>query len=345
MIIAMKVTVLGAGSWGTALSILLARNGHEVVLWGLESEDIEIIQSHRENLHYLPGFAIPSLVRATDNASDLDESDIWVVAVPCHAARSVMRFIKGRQPIVTIASKGLEASSAKPISEVAAEELPNCIVSAISGPNLAVEIVRGIPTVAVSASSDPEIAEKVRQAFMCRTYRVYVSSDVVGVELAGALKNVLAIGAGLSDGLGFGDNTKGALLARGLHEMTCLGMALGGRMETFMGIAGVGDLFATAVSKLSRNYRVGRALGEGKSLEDALASIGQVAEGVATSESAVLLGRRCAISVPVFDTIENVIRGRIKPMEGVAMLMERQPREEGFSRGEPAVDIGGPKKT
>jgi len=330
MIIGMKVTVLGAGSWGTALAILLARNGHDVDLWGCESEDIEIITAHRENLHFLPGFAIPANVRALLDPSDLSESDIWVVAVPSHAARSIMRHIKGSRPIVTIASKGLEATSAKPISDVAVEELPHSIVSAISGPNLAVEIVRGIPTAAVSASDSPDVAEKVRQAFMCRTYRVYVSSDVVGVELAGALKNVLAIGAGLSDGLGFGDNTKGALLARGLHEMTCLGMALGGKTETFMGIAGVGDLFATAVSKLSRNYRVGRALGEGMSLEDALASIGQVAEGVATSESAALLGRRCGIAIPVFDTIESVIRGHVKPMEGVAMLMERQPREEGF---------------
>lgn len=330
MIIGMKVTVLGAGSWGTALTILLARNGHDVDLWGCESEDIEIIRSQRENLHYLPGFAIPENVRPVLDPSELVESDIWVVAVPSHAARSIMRHIKGERPIVTIASKGLEATSAKPASDVASEELPHSVVSAISGPNLAIEIVRGVPTAAVSASACPETAEKIRQAFMCRTYRVYVSSDVVGVELAGALKNVLAIGAGLSDGLGFGDNTKGALLARGLHEMTCLGIALGGRMETFMGIAGVGDLFATAVSKLSRNYRVGRALGEGMSLEDALANIGQVAEGVATSESASLLGRRSGIEVPVFDTIESVIRGHIKPMEGVAMLMERQPREEGF---------------
>lgn len=330
MINGMKVTVLGAGSWGTALTILLARNGHDVTLWGFESEDIEIIRSHRENLHYLPGFVIPDNVNAIDDARELEESEIWVVAVPSHAARSVMRYIKGDKPIVTIASKGLEANSAKPISDVVSEELPSSIVSAISGPNLAVEIVRGIPTVAVSASTSTEAAEMIRDAFMCRTYRVYVSSDVVGVELAGALKNVLAIGAGLSDGLGFGDNTKGALLARGLHEMTCLGMALGGRMETFMGIAGVGDLFATAVSKLSRNYRVGRALGEGMTLEDALASIGQVAEGVATSESAAIIGRRHGISVPVFETIESVIRGHIKPMDGVAMLMERQPRSEGF---------------
>lgn len=328
----MKVTVLGAGSWGTALSILLARNGHEVDLWGHNPEDIAIIRSRRENLHYLPGFAIPASVRATDDPSELDESDLWVVAVPSHAARSVMRHVKGPSPLVTIASKGLEAATAKPISEAAAEELPACTVAAISGPNLAVEIVRGVPTAAVSASSDPAAAEKVRQAFMCRTYRVYVSSDVVGVELAGALKNVLAIGAGLSDGLGFGDNTKGALLARGLHEMTRLGMALGGRMDTFMGIAGVGDLFATAVSRLSRNYRVGKAMGEGMSLEDALASVGQVAEGVDTSESAVLLARRCGLSLPVFEAIENVIRGRIRPMDGVAMLMERQPREEGFGQ-------------
>jgi glycerol-3-phosphate dehydrogenase (NAD(P)+) len=328
----MKATVLGSGSWGTALSILLARNGHDVTLWGCEQEDIEIIRSHRENLHYLPGFTIPQNVTAEYDPSALQESDMWVVAIPSRAARSVMHVILGESPIVTIASKGLEPGTADTISRACGQELPHARIATISGPNLAIEIVRKVPTAAVVASASPEVVEIVRSAFMCSAYRVYVSDDTVGVELAGALKNVLAIGAGISDGLGFGDNTKGTLMARGLNEMACLGIAMGGHMETFMGIAGVGDLFATAVSTLSRNYRVGRALGEGHTLQEALDLIGQVAEGVVTSESAVVLGRRFQIPVPIFDTIEAVIRGRVKPHEAVSLLMERQPRSEGFLR-------------
>lgn len=326
----MNVTVLGAGSWGTALSLLLARNGHEVCLLGRNAEEIGTLNSVRENLRYLPGFVLPEGVTFGLLSEEPRDSDMTVVALPSGAVRTVIREVPGNHRLVVVAAKGLESGTAKLMTEVISEAWPDAELGALSGPNLAVEIVRGIPTAAVSAFPTLESAEKARSAFMCRTFRVYVSTDVAGVELAGALKNVLAIGAGMTDGLGFGDNTKGALLARGLHEMTVLGMAMNARVETFMGLAGVGDLFATASSTLSRNYRVGVAIGKGEALSTVLEQIGQVAEGVPTSESALVLARRHGVRTPVFEAIEAVIRGRVRPMDAVTMLMERSPREEGF---------------
>lgn len=324
----MHLTVLGAGSWGTALAILLARNGNDVTLWGRDSEEMLSVKALRENVQYLQGFAIPESVTILSSDEELPECDAWVVAVPSGAVRSICSKITGDRPLVVMASKGLESTSAMPLCEVAKQTLPTARVGVISGPNLAIEIVRAIPTAAVVAFADPSDAEVIRSAFMCRQFRVYVSDDIVGVELAGALKNVMGIAAGLSDGLGFGDNTKGALLARGLHEMASLGLAMGARLDTFLGVAGVGDLFATAASRLSRNYRVGRALGEGATLEMALQSIGQVAEGVVTSEAAMVLARRNNVKMPTFEATDNVIRGRVRPLEAVAQLMERLPRSE-----------------
>ncbi|HVL38050.1 MAG TPA: NAD(P)H-dependent glycerol-3-phosphate dehydrogenase [Fimbriimonadaceae bacterium] len=323
----MHATVLGAGSWGTALAILLARNGHRVTLWGRESEELHLTQAARENLRYLPGFALPEEV-AVVSSDHLEPCDLWVVAVPSYAVRGVMGFICGERPLTVIASKGIEAGSAQLLCEVALEACPSACAGLLSGPNLAVEIVRGVPTASVSAFADASDAERVAVAFNCRTFRVYLSSDVRGVELAGALKNVLAIAAGMSDGLGFGDNTKGALLARGLGEMVRLGLAMGGRMETFIGIAGVGDLFATAASTLSRNYRVGRALAEGQSLPDALETVGQTAEGVGTADCAGILARRHGVEMPVFEAVDAVLKGRLRPSDGVALLMERAPKPE-----------------
>lgn len=328
----MNVTVLGAGSWGTALTILLARNGHEVTLYGRDVEEMAIMANLRENMEYLPGFVLPPSVRCVSDIEALDEADVWILAVPSPAVRHMATAIRGERPTIVVASKGLEPGTSTILSSVVEEVVPNARIGALSGPNLAIEIVRGIPTAAVCAFEDPVDAERVRSVFMCRTFRVYVSDDIIGVELAGALKNVLAIAAGLSDGLGFGDNTKGALLARGLHEMASLGLAMGARIDTFLGVAGVGDLFATAASTLSRNYRVGRALGTGANLSEALHSVGQVAEGVATSEAAVVLSRRHQIPMPTFEATEAVIRGRVRPAEAVSLLMERMPKTEGILR-------------
>jgi glycerol-3-phosphate dehydrogenase (NAD(P)+) len=326
----MRVTVVGAGSWGTALTILLARNGHEVTLFGRSEDDIESMRALRENQRYLPGFVIPESVAIGTDPQALTPCDFWVVAVPSGGVRDAGALIRSVQPnaLVVVASKGLETGTAMLLTEVIIESAPDAEVGAISGPNLAVEIAQGVPTAAVVAFASDKTADRVRSAFMCRSFRVYTSTDIIGVELAGALKNVMAIAAGLSDGLGFGDNTKGALLARGLHEMCLLGMALGARMETFMGIAGVGDLFATAASCLSRNYRVGRAIGSGTSLADAIEQVGQVAEGVPTTEAALTLARRKGLKLPTFEAVETVLREQVRPIEAVGLLMERLPKNE-----------------
>ena len=326
----MKVAVLGSGSWGTALAILLARNGHEVVLVGRSEDEIADLRKTRINHRYLPGFEVPEPTRFQLLRDDLGAVDMTVVAVPSSAVREVVSLVKGGHPHIVIAAKGLEATTAKTMSEVVAESLPSAERSVLSGPNLAVEIVRGIPTAAVAASKNSQIADQTRDAFMSKTFRVYVSSDVVGVELAGSLKNVLAIGAGMSDGLGFGDNTKGALLARGLHEMTSLGLAMGACMDTFMGLAGVGDLFATGASQLSRNYRVGRSLGEGLTLSQAVEKVQQVVEGITTSACAQMLADRYQVEMPMFAAIQAVIKQKIAPLEAVQMLMERTPKAEGL---------------
>jgi glycerol-3-phosphate dehydrogenase (NAD(P)+) len=329
----MRVCVLGAGSWGTALAILLARNGHEVALWGRDEDEMEALASVRENRHYLPGFALPEEVHPTSDSSKLPDADLWVVAVPSTGVRDCLRYVYGTNPLVVIASKGLEPGSSLLLTQVAEETRPGPRIAALSGPNLAVEMVRGIPTAAVAAARSESDADAVREAFTCRTYRVYVSQDVIGIPLAGALKNVLAIAAGVSDGLGFGDNTKGALLARGLREVILLGLAMGGKLESFLGIAGVGDLYATAVSRLSRNYRVGRSLGEGQTLQQALHEVGQVAEGVDTAEAAVALARRHQVETPVFEAAAAVVHGSLKPLDAVTLLMERMTRTEGIVTG------------
>lgn len=326
----MNVTVLGSGSWGTALSLLLARNGHKVLLLGRDPEEIAVLNARRENLRYLPGFVLPDSVRYGLLAEHHETAEMTVVAVPSGAVRDVVSEVAGEHPLVVVASKGLEAGSGKMMTEVVAEALPNAEVGAISGPNLAIEIVRGIPTAALVAFTNEEAADQVRLAFNCRTFRTYMTDDVVGVELAGALKNVIAVGAGMSDGLGFGDNTKGAFLARGLKESISLGMRMGARLETFLGIAGVGDLFATAASHLSRNYRAGRLMGQGKSMEEALEEIGQVVEGFTTSQSVQMLAKKYDVEMPVFLAIESVIHGKMDPLRAVGMLMERTTPTEGL---------------
>lgn len=326
----MRVVVLGAGSWGTALAILLARNGAEVDLAGRDLDEIDTMRLRRENVRYLPGFALPENVHVVPLSECPSDADLSVVAVPAKAVREVCGFLSSQGPVL-VSSKGLEPGTGAILTEVVARVVPKSEIGVISGPNLAVELVRGIPTVAVVAFPNASTAERVRDAFMSRTYRVYIGSDLVGVELAGALKNVLAIGAGMIDGLGYGDNTKGAMLARGLHEMACLGVRMGARLETFFGIAGVGDLFATANSRLSRNYRVGLGLGEGKPLASVLEAIGQVAEGVPTSEAALILARRHGVEAPIFEAVHAVLRDQLRPLDAVDRLMERMPKHENFA--------------
>lgn len=328
----MTVTVVGAGSWGTALALVLARNGQDVRIVGRESDALTSLASHRENLRYLPGFMLPEGLVVEDLADAQFSGDLVIVAVPSGAVNEVLERVDGSGTIV-LASKGLAAGTDALLSDQAAQICPRAKIVVLSGPNLAVELAQGVPTVAVAASRDEEAACTVRDAFRCRSYRIYVSDDVVGVETAGALKNVMAIAAGMSDGLGFGDNTKGALLARGLNEMARIGIALGARLETYLGIAGVGDLFATANSKLSRNYRVGFGLGKGQALNEVLAEIGQVAEGVTTADLAVHLAQRLEVEAPIIDVVHGVVREGLDPRTAVWQLMERTPKREGVIDG------------
>ncbi len=330
----MRAIVLGCGSWGTALALVLARNGHEVALLGRDPDEVSSMRSTRENLRYLPGFVLPETVTVGYLTDPPGEADFVVAAMPARAFREVVSMpgyseTLAHRPLL-IASKGLEVVNAQLLSAVAEELHPGIVVGVITGPNLAIEMVRGVPTAAVVGFADDSVADFVRQAFVSGAFRVYRSNDCCGLQLAGALKNVIAIAAGMSDGLGFGDNTKGALLARGWREMLSLGLAMGAKPETFMGIAGMGDLFATAASPLSRNYRLGRALGSGSKLADAIDALGQVAEGVPTAEAAVVLSRRHGVSMPVFEGVEAVLRGRLEPRKGVALLMERMTPDEGI---------------
>ena len=326
----MRVAVLGDGSWGTALATLLGRNEIEVTLAGREPQVIEDLLSRRENLTYLPGFVLPKTIHARLLGEPLEPHDVWVLAAPSHAVGNVLSHVVGDSPSIVLAAKGLEPTSGELLSNVVARQRPSARVSALSGPNLAVEIMRSIPTAAVVANPDLEEAELIARLFNGRHFRTYVSPDLVGVELAGALKNVLAIAGGISDGLGFGDNTKGALMARGLLEMSRFGRIFGADQGTFFGISGVGDLFATAQSKLSRNYRVGFGIGKGNHLSAILAEVGQVAEGVATADAVAVLIRRHQISSPIFEFTDAVLKGQLTPLRGVEMLMDRLPKEEGW---------------
>lgn len=328
----MIVRVVGAGSWGTAIALLLGRRGVPVVLVGREGDDLETLQARRENLRYLPGFPLPHCVEVRSfTQGEVEAESITVLAVPSSAVAQVIPMIPGPELSqtrgVVIASKGLD-----PVSQSVLSEHPSLAadrVAVLSGPNLAREVAQGIPTVAVVASSDAQLAAHLRDLFASRSFRVYSSTDVRGVELAGALKNVYAIGGGMSDGLGYGDNTKGALLARGLNEMARLGVAMGGRLETFLGIAGVGDLFATACSELSRNYRVGKMVAEGRPLSAVLTDLGQVAEGVSTAKVAVALGHKHNTEMPICQAIDAVLNGMMPAQRAVQELMEREPKSEG----------------
>lgn len=324
------VGVIGAGSWGTAIAYLLGQKQKRVWLWGRNPERIARLQQERINRQYLPEAILPDTVCPTTELSVLQECSIWVLAVPSSAIRAVVAQLPDAAPLCVIAAKGLEPGTGKRLSEVVleSERWHPTQVGVLSGPNLAVELVRGIPTATVAAAYALESAERIQELFMTPTLRVYTNDDVIGVELGGALKNVYAIGAGMSDGLGFGNNTKGALLTRGLAEMMRLGTALGACAETFIGLTGVGDLFATSVSPLSRNYRLGYAIARGKSPDQALQEIGQVAEGYPTALVAQSLAQCHGIETPVLDAVADILKGVRSVPDALQSLMTRPPKGE-----------------
>jgi glycerol-3-phosphate dehydrogenase (NAD(P)+) len=305
-----KAAVLGGGAWGTALAGHLTRAGHEVTLWAREAEVVsEVNQGHRNSL-FLPGVDLPPALAATaDMGEAVSAASFVVVAVPSEFCAATYRGLGGDlAPGATLlsATKGLEIGTLRRMTEIAAAELPEHPVAVLSGPSFAVEVAREQPTAVVLACRDPQVAEGLQRAVSTRRFRVYTSDDLVGVELGGALKNVMAIAAGIVDGLGYGHNTAAALLTRGLAEMTRLCVALGGRADTMAGLAGLGDLVLTATGDLSRNRGVGRALGEGKSITEATAAR-SVAEGVRTTLAACALADRAGVDMPIARQMKAVL--------------------------------------
>ncbi len=328
------IAVLGAGSWGTALAWLLAENGREVQLWCRDPERAREIDTARENARYLPGLPLAPRIRLS---SDLQEcagaAQLIVLAVPTQAIRATTRAtaeVAAATPCI-IAAKGLERETGKRLTQVVEEELSGTApsrIAVLSGPNLSAEIVRRIPTASVVAASDPHLARELQQVFSTPFFRVYTNSDLAGVELGGALKNPLAIAAGMCDGLGFGANTRASMLTRGLAEMTRLGVAAGARAATFSGLSGLGDLLATAHSPLSRNYRLGLALGRGDTLEHAREELHQVAEGVPTTDAACRLATMLGIDVPILEELRRVLFEGAPLPEAVQRLLSRRYRDE-----------------
>lgn len=330
----MRAAVIGAGGWGTTLAHLLAERGHDVHLWARSQALADEITQTRVNTPYLPQVRIHPDIRVTHRHQDLESAHLYVFAVPSQATREVAKdfskIITQSDSVCVTASKGIERRSLERMTQVLSETLPlpSSQVLSLSGPSHAEEVARGIPTAVVVAGQDQAIAQEVQSAFLLPYFRVYTSSDVVGVELAAALKNVIAICAGIIDGLGYGDNTKAALITRGLAEMRRLGIALGAEEHTFAGLAGLGDLVVTCESRHSRNRYVGEQIGKGRTLKEILSEMKMVAEGVTTTESARDLAARHHIEMPIIEATYDVLFNGKDPRTATMQLMTRDPKNE-----------------
>ncbi len=330
----MKIAVLGAGNWGTTLALLLHGKGYEVTLWEFFPERAERIKRERENKEFLPGFPIPREIKITSSIEEaLQEKDLVVFAVPSHALRNVASLSSPHLSPTSICVsvvKGIEENTFLRMSQVIEEEIPHVKnkVVVLSGPSIAREVAQQMPASVVAASISEENARKVQEVFFTPYFRVYRSKDIVGVELGGALKNVYAIAAGICDGLGFGANAKAALLTRALAELKRLGVAMGGRPETFSGLSGMGDLLVTAFSRYSRNRHVGEEVGKGRKLDEVLSEMVMVAEGVRTTKSVVRLAEKYQVEMPIAREVHAVLFEGKEPKEGVRNLMGRALKEE-----------------
>ncbi|WP_029893406.1 NAD(P)H-dependent glycerol-3-phosphate dehydrogenase [Desulfohalovibrio reitneri] len=330
----MRVAVIGAGSWGTTLADLLARNGHEARLWVRERDLLSEIRNKGENTWYMPGVKLNENVRPYQETGKVMEgADAYLLAVPSQFLRQILtdkREHFAKNPVVICASKGIERGSLATMSQVVDEALSSLKprFAMLSGPSFAFEVIRGLPTAVALGCADKKLAPQLQAAFSNDTFRVYTNPDVRGVELGGAIKNVIAIAAGVSDGLGFGSNARAALITRGLAEMTRLAAAMGGKRETFMGLAGMGDLVLTCTGELSRNRQVGLRLGKGQTLLDILDEMKMVAEGVKTTEAVYELGKRHNVELPITETVHGVLNHDRDPKEAVAALMARELKQE-----------------
>lgn len=329
-----KAAVLGAGSWGTVLAMVLAENGLDTILWARRKEVAEEINQQRRNKRYVPGITLPKSLRATTSLSEaVTNCDLVMVVVPSKSVRDVVREIRPylrKDVLIVHASKGFELPSLKRISTVISEELPEWTetIAVLSGPSHAEEVARKSPTTVVVASEAMETAEKVQTLLINSYFRVYTNPDVIGVEIGGALKNIIALGAGLSDGLGFGDNAKAALITRGLAEIARLGVAMGAGPITFAGLAGVGDLVVTCTSKHSRNWKAGYLLSQGDSLDEVLEKMGMVVEGIRTTQAANRLAQEYQVRMPITAELHAVLFDGKDPRDAVEDLMGRGKTDE-----------------
>lgn len=327
-----KISVLGAGSWGTALAFLLHNNGHQVLLWSALEEEVKMLQEKREHETKLPGVRLPEEIEiTTDLEGSLQDPDIAVLAVPSPFTRSTSHrmspFVQDGQIIVNVA-KGIEEHTLMTLSDIIEEEIPNANVSVLSGPSHAEEVGKGLPTTCVVSSHDRETAEYIQSVFMSPVFRVYTTPDMLGVELGAALKNVIALAAGTADGLGYGDNTKAALITRGIAEIARLGIKMGAKLETFCGLSGIGDLIVTCASVHSRNRKAGYLIGKGYTMQEAMDEVKMVVEGVYSAKAAKGLAEKYEVEMPIIEEVNKVLFEGKAASEAVIDLMLRDKKLE-----------------
>lgn len=326
------VSIIGAGSWGTALAVLLHKNGHKVTVWSIVEAEIAMLQKEHEHKDKLPGVRLPEdMVFTTNLAEAVKDKDVLVLAVPSPYTRATSKsmapLVKKGQIIVNVA-KGIEENSLLTLSQIIEEEIPQAVVAVLSGPSHAEEVGRGIPTTIVVGARKKATAEYLQNIFMNEVFRVYISPDMLGIELGAALKNVVALAAGIADGLGYGDNTKAALITRGITEIARLGMAMGGKIETFSGLTGIGDLIVTCASMHSRNRRAGILIGKGHTMEQAMDEVKMVVEGVYSAKAAMGLAARYDVQLPIIEQVNKVLFEGMPVDEAVKNLMLRDKKIE-----------------
>lgn len=327
-----KIGVIGAGSWGTALALLLHTNGHQVSIWSIVEAEIEMLKKTHEHKDKLPGVKLPEDMEfTTDLQASIQGMDLLVLAVPSPFTRSTSKlmsqYVSQGQVIVNVA-KGIEETTLMTLSEIIEQEIPQADVAVMSGPSHAEEVGRGIPTTIVVGAKSKKTAEFISNCFMNEVFRVYISPDVLGIELGGSLKNVVALAAGIADGLGYGDNTKAALITRGIAEIARLGVSMGGKVETFSGLSGIGDLIVTCASMHSRNRRAGILIGQGKTMDEAMAEVKMVVEGVYSAKAAMSLSEKYGIQLPIIEQVNKVLFENKPADQAVKELMLRDKKTE-----------------
>ena len=328
-----RIAVLGAGSWGTALATLIARNGHDTVLWGRDADVIQAVNASHENPRYLPGIPLPESLRATGSLAEAVTGADWIlIVVPSHAFAETVQAVaplRRADAGVAWATKGFEPGSGRFLHEVAQEALgPDVPLTVVTGPSFAKEVTQGLPTALTVHGDTASFNETVAASLHSPTFRAYTGDDMLGAELGGAMKNVLAVATGVADGMNLGLNARAGLITRGLNEMMRLNQAIGGQAETLMGLAGLGDLVLTCTGDLSRNRRLGLALGHGQSIEDAVREIGQVVESVQTADEVMRLAARHGVELPISENVQKTLHGEITPAEALKRLMSRERKAE-----------------